>query len=806
MRDPITKLSIVTEETCNPALCKALGRAVISSARPEKPDDLELAVNVVHFVGKVQRKTRGVMGSDALVLVIGDQAIYLHKMDGELRRCVPISAIASVHVYPNSHIVLRVPTEFDLLLMIEGGTKEKPEAPEVGFVVNVLTVLQDVLFGRRLPAKRAEGNPLDDKDINLKKPDAFQEVNVPLTSLRVPLLKSEVAVESVIRPCAPAATNLQPLTFETINRELSPRAKSLLDHPLLASTRRDEDEDDNTSGSEAAQPIQPPAGASSTTPQRGADLPADDSTDNNSDTSSGNAARALLSPQQPPLFAASGGGAAAAAASSSSAPPMPVAPSPVYVPTVAAPPGILRKPPPLPPGVTPEMARQEEELRRKNDELARRLKQIETMQRAVEQQQVQAMEMVDYVQRVTALGGLHTVAAKEGENNASAASRAVGATAAASSDEETAAATSAAPLPSKFKDIVPAPPSLLSEPRRSPQQQQQSQPDVSPSSALSAYYAQAAAVGKSSSSFSSSGAAGGKGSSATTAATATAAAAAPPPPPALSQQDLQDEVVRRVRSAEDMFAARPPAERSIFRRFHIEQRQRYLSDLQAAMANPGLVKAPPAPAGSFAHFNFAAGSDRPPFPLAVDVFLTQQELLYLLRISQAEAPHQPAGGVMPGVEGEYGWNAAAGDNVFASNQQYSVPSHDPLAGAGGGPLEPLAAHSSPDHRHTQSQQQQQQQLQRGGYPSNGAAAAAAAYGGPQSVYGNPPPQPSQQQQYIGGWQQQQQQQQPAQPAQPGVTRQSPQPRQPMRGSGGSQPIQPVQPQQVAARKLVARRL
>ena len=543
-------------------------------------------------------------------------------------------------------------------------------------------------------------------------------------------------------------------------------------------------------------------------------------------------------------------------------------PSPTYIPNAQAR-GILKKDVPL--------TEQEEEIQKRNEELTRRLKQVEALQRSVEQQQIQAIEMCDYVQRMTLTvkeasrtpskssgeekkqqdhpSGLNDDSSSADNKNNNKSDDKTPAAAAAKNDD---ADKNSSNLPSALRNVTPAPPSMLpdsfvkavfegnkegnnnnnnngknKEGNNNNNSNNGDLRSTSPGTAstLNAYYAmspnrhlqhqsgmmseqQQQQSGSSQIQLSSRPmlvhSSGGQNNNkammmspneveiekrknmmieeAIAEVKKRMASEPHSSPAALSTQDLQDEVLRRVRAAEDMFSSRPSNEKAILRRFHLEQRQRYLSELQQAMNNGGVsAKAPSTPA--FTHFRFEGESQRH-FPLAVDIFVTQQELLYLLRIAQAEQPPQQQDTSYNPESSS--WNGA-NENVFAAQQNYvyAAPVHHDL----GGPLEPLAAAhiSSPEplptsttqnNKYSSYQQQPQQQQQRWEDLTPEQQEAARRYWANQNNTQQQPPQ------------QPQQPQQPMQPAntgysQPVQPQASPQPRQPVRvAAAGGQSIRP----------------
>lgn len=870
MRDPITKLSLVTKQNCDPALYKILsgnttsmrsasvdsaaakaaiaasnkrsasggsgsgkdddGNTIVVSDAKQAPSGDHIRMNVVYYVGKVIRKMKAIVGggSEPSILVVADQAIYLFSgTKGQMTRCIPMKSINAMIIYPeSSHLVFRTAAgEYDLLLLFEPTEKGK-KAEDIDFVLNILLTVFEVLYnGRKLPIEQRKTNPLDDKEgLNLKKPDLHKENMVPLTELRVPIVKTSTPIENLIRPHAPSAqSNQVPSDFQMNmqGKELSPRAEAVLKHPIFASILGNDSINNNNNDSETETEDEISARASRNLNTNLASPP-----------STTTSATVAAVEQEPPMPQPPGSFAAPLAASVP--PAAQLAPSPHYSPNVQAR-GILKKDVPL--------TEQEEELQKKNEELTRRLKQVEALQRSVEQQQIQAIEMCDYVQRMTQTvkEASRTPPKTENEKKSAAAAAnpaglnddsVVGGADSKNSDADGSKTPSVEDkLPSALRNVTPAPPSMLPDsfvkavfegnkkgetsaavPTNAVSDLRSTSPQTA--STLNAYYAMSpnrhllhqsgiTDSGSSSQILLSSRpmvVSGGNVHQQQQQQDPVSAAneaeierrknmmieeavaevkkrmqSQPHTAPvALSPQDLQEEVLRRVRAAEDMFSSRPSHEKVILRRFHLEQRQRYLSELQQAMNNPN-AKAPPPPA--FSHFRFE-GEPQRPYPLAVDIFITQQELLYLLRIAQAEQPPVQQQDVNNNYNPEASsWNGA-NENVFAAQQNYvyAAPVHHDL----GGPLEPLtaAAHimSSPEPAVASASKYHQQQPQQQRWEDLTPEQQEAA----RRYWAN-------HQQPTSSSSAHHQPQQPTQPSyhhQPVQPQASPQPRQPIRAGGG----------------------
>jgi hypothetical protein len=215
MRDPVTKLAIVDGGSIDPELCKMFADVFMV---PEK-------LAVVYYLSPIVKKSRYGMFNDKRVLLVTDQCLYICKEDGTRRRCIRIRDVSEVLCFTDCFVALKIPTEYDMVFKLANTS-------ELEYFLNILRVVQELLYGRALVVVGHAGTYKQHAGIVLDRPDNFVPQTVPFTFITA-ADAVHGALDELLRPPPPPHPNRPNEQGNLAVPSLSSEGALVLQHPLL---------------------------------------------------------------------------------------------------------------------------------------------------------------------------------------------------------------------------------------------------------------------------------------------------------------------------------------------------------------------------------------------------------------------------------------------------------------------------------------------------------------------------------------------------------------------------------------------
>jgi hypothetical protein len=213
MRDPLTKLAIVDPSEVDREICKAFPEYFAVSGK----------LAILHYVGRAFRRTK--YGTERRVLLVSNSCLYLCREDGAKRRCVKIDAVAEAIMFQDMYILLKIPSEYDLLFKLVN-------TAESDYLLNVLRIIRNFNGDKGSLVVRVVSGEWKRFNPNFQKPDNYVNEVREVPFLHEPDSKSAALDAFLSPPPPPVPKGNSKLAVASP----SDNAMAILKHPLLDGT------------------------------------------------------------------------------------------------------------------------------------------------------------------------------------------------------------------------------------------------------------------------------------------------------------------------------------------------------------------------------------------------------------------------------------------------------------------------------------------------------------------------------------------------------------------------------------------